>query len=347
MKIKLYALVLFVSLLPTGSALAQQELSQVLPLLQKYARTTEETQQVLQVFRTAQNPDVIFAAGARLVKIPPAKTQEPALWNLVRRSENVLKQTFAAVILTAMGSGHNELLPVLQAGMAGQDPVLRAYAAAATALIEPQASILTDDVVRLYIFDGPLAERALDKLTHTPQALFTTVKKAAGSSDKQVRAAAATWLAKHHSSQAAQQLLKIAKKEKEPEVQAAIANGLAAQREYTLETVEKALQRKYTSPYATTCALALGFMTGNGVTTVRQHLAHKNVHARINAARAAAYMASVLSNPEAFAYSSDRVFDIHLLKGLIPALTTLEQTGSGTEKTYATNALRQIEKLME
>ncbi len=347
MKIKLYTIILLATLLSSVPAVAQQELSQVLPLLQKRIRTTEETQRVLQVFRSASNPDVIFAAGASLVKLPPTRTQEPVLWNMVLRSEDALKQTFAAVILTAMGSGHQELMPVLHAGMAGQDPVLRAYAAAAAALIEPQTSLSRDEIVRLYIFDAPFAERALNQLAPTAPALLTMIKKSAGSADTQVRAAAAAWLTKHPSSQAAQQLLKMAKKEKEPEVQATIASGLALQREYTQETLQKGLLRNHTSPYATTCALAFGFMTGNGVTVLRQHMTHKNVHARINAARAAAYMSGVLSNPDAFAYSSDRVFDIHLLKGLIPSLTAMEQAGTSAEKTYAANALRQIEKLME
>ena len=71
---------------------------------------------------------------------------------------------------------------------------------------------------------------------------------------------------------------------------------------------------------------------------------HKN--ARINAARAAAYMAGVLSTPDAFTYSSDRTFDISLLKSLIPQLNVLAKTGDETLKIYAENALKQIEKLM-
>ena len=88
-------------------------------------------------------------------------------------------------------------------------------------------------------------------------------------------------------------------------------------------------------------------MTGNAVDTVRQHLLSSNEQSRINASRAAAYMASVLSSPDAFAYSSDRSFDVRLLKGLIAPLKALANSGSETEKTYAQNALLQIEKLME
>ena len=88
-------------------------------------------------------------------------------------------------------------------------------------------------------------------------------------------------------------------------------------------------------------------MTGNAVEILRQNLLGSNTNAHINAARAAAYMANVLSNPDAFAYSSDRTFDIHLLKGLIAPLKVLVQSGTETEKIYAENALRQIEKLME
>ena len=58
---------------------AATALETALPLLQKNRRTAAENQQVLTVFRTAKDPDTVFAAGASLVKTPPAKAQEPAL----------------------------------------------------------------------------------------------------------------------------------------------------------------------------------------------------------------------------------------------------------------------------
>ena len=326
---------------------ADTALQQVLPLLQKNNRSAAENQTVLTLFRTAKNPDVVFAAGASLVKTPPAKAQEPALFNVLMRSQDGLKQTFAAVIITAMGSVHEELTPTLENALAGKDPVLRAYAAAAYALIKPRDTAYTQDIVRLYIFDPAFAERALNMQTAKAKNLFKILQKASTSDDEQVRAAAATWLGTLHTQDSAKQLLKMAKKETSPSVQAAIATGLAAQRTDTLDTVEKGLRKNYTSPYANTCALALGFMTGNGIDAVRKNLTSANTNARINASRAAAYMASVLSNPDAFAYSSDRVFDIHLLKGLIAPLKALEKSGDDTEKKYAANALLQIEKLME
>ncbi len=82
---------------------AKTALENALPLLQKNHRSLAENQQVLTVFRTAKDPDTVFAAGASLVKTPPAKAQEPALFNLIMRADDPLKQTFAAVIITAMG----------------------------------------------------------------------------------------------------------------------------------------------------------------------------------------------------------------------------------------------------
>ena len=55
---------------------AQETLQKALPLLQKNTRTSAETQQVLQLFRSAKDPDTVFAAGASLVRIPPAPAQE-------------------------------------------------------------------------------------------------------------------------------------------------------------------------------------------------------------------------------------------------------------------------------
>ena len=326
---------------------ASPALDTVLPLLQKRYRTTEENQQVLTLFRTAKDPNIIFAAGASLVKIPPQKNQEPALFSILMRPQDPLKQTFAAIIITAMGNVHEELAPTLENALNSQDPVLRAYGAAAYAFIQPKNLTYSDEIVRLYIFDNAFAARALNVLNGSETSPLKTLKKAAASADPQVRAAAATWLGTLHLQDSAKQLLKMAKKETDASAQAAIATALATQREYTLPQVSKGLSKKFTSPYANTCALALGFMTGNAIDAVRKNLTSTNTHARINASRAAAYMANILANPDAFAYSSDRVFDIHLLKGLIAPLKALETSGTDDEKTYAANALRQIEKLME
>ena len=107
-------LVTFLVMTAIMPALAADSLQKTLPLLQKRRRTAAESHQVLTIFRTAKDPDTVFAAGASLVKTPPAKAQEPALFNLIIRPADPLKQTFAAVIITAMGQTHEELLPILE-----------------------------------------------------------------------------------------------------------------------------------------------------------------------------------------------------------------------------------------
>ena len=106
------------------------------------------------------------------------------------------------------------------------------------------------------------------------------------------------------------------------------------------------MRKNYADPSSATYALALGFMTGNAAETIRQGLQSTHKNERINSARAAAYMAGVLSNPDAFNYTSDRAFDTGLLKSMIPQLKVLAKTGDDSVKIYAENALRQIEKLM-
>lgn len=326
---------------------AQTALENALPFLQKNRRSAAENQQVFSLFRSSKDPNTVFAAGASLVKNPPSKALEPALFNLVLRPADPLKQTFAAVILTAMGNPHEELSPLLQEAVTGKDPALRAYAAGAYTLIHPQDKTYADETVRLYIFDPAFAQRAMNQAADDAKELLKTLKTAAANQDPQVRSAAAAWLGALHTQDAAKQLLKMAKTETDEQVSVQIATGLAKNRALTQDAVAKELRRKYQTPQAATYALALGFMTGNAVETLRQGLLSKTQNVRINSARAAAYMAGVLSNPDAFAYSSDRTFDTGLLKSLIPALGVMAKTGSDDEKLYAENALRQIEKLME
>ena len=342
---KKYIPVLALALVATPLC-AQTSLQQVLPLLQKPTRTAAQTQQVLTLFRTAQDPNTVFAAGASLVRIPPAQTSEPALVSQIMRQDDALKSVFSAVILTAMGSVYEELSPLLQDAMQTQDPVLRAYVATAYGLINPQDTTHINDVVRMYIFDKAFAQRALNLMSATDKDQLTVLKKAANAQDPQLRAAAVAWLGSLHTPQALDILFKRAKKETDANVQAQLAGALAANPDATLEGTLKGLNVNYRKPTSTTYALALGFMTGNSVSALKNVLLSGKENQRINALRACAYMAATLSNPDAFAYSSDRSFDTHLLKGLIAQISALANNGTEVEKTYAQNALSQIEKLM-
>jgi hypothetical protein len=328
------------------SPLVAQNLSGTLPLLQKNTRTAAENRKVLQIFRSAKDPDTIFAAGASLVKIPPTKEQEPAVMSLVLRQNEPLKSTFAAIIITAMGSHYEELLPLLENALGSKDDVLRAYTAGAYSILNPADKTYADEVVRLYIFDDKFSQRALHLLDETPEGQLKLLKKASVSTDAQIRAAAAMWLGNAHTDKANQILLKMAKTEKDASVQTQLATSLAKNQSEVLAETAKGLKKNYQNSVSTTYALALGFMTGYSVSTLRQTLVSKNENERINTLRALAYMANVLSNPDAFAYSSDRTFDISLLKSFIPQLTLLSKTGNETERTYAQNALLQLEKLM-
>ncbi len=325
---------------------SQTSLQQILPLLQKPVRTAQETQQVLTIFRTAQDPNTVFAAGASLVRIPPEKSSEPALVSQIMRQDDALKAAFSAVILTSMGSIYEELSPLLSDAMHTQDPVLRAYVAAAYGLIHPEDASHTKDIVRLYIFDDNFAQRAFHLVVKTDKEQLALLKKYSAAADPQLRASAVAWLGSLHSPEALAQLLKRAKKEDDSAVQTQIAIALASSPDTTLEETLKGLDISYKKPASATYALALGFMTGNSVNSLKNVLLSGKENQRINALRACAYMANVLSSPDSFLYTSDRAFDIHLLKGLIPQINALSGNGSDEEKLYAQTALVQIEKLM-
>lgn len=332
--------------LAAGPALAQDKWEASLPLLQKNNRTAAENAQVLQLFRTAKNPHLIFASGASLVKTPPSAAQQPALFNLVLRNDDELKKVMAAVIITASGAVHPELAPLLADAVQSQDSALRSYAASAYAILNPQTDAYADSVVNLYIYDEAFAQRAMNLLAATPQKQLHYLKQAATSADPQVRAAAAAWLGDLQTQKAAKELLKMAKSETNAQASSAIATALAKNKTYTLAAAAKGLKTDYNSPKAATYALALGFMTGSAVDTLKTGLSATDINTRINAARAAAYMAGVLNSQEAAAYTHDKDFDILLLKGLTPQLTAMAKTDKPAAAVYAQNALEQLSKLM-
>lgn len=325
---------------------AQTDLTRILPLLEKGTRTAEENRKVLDIFYRSNQDSLTFAAGASLVRIPPAPAHEAALFNILIKSDDALKQVFASVIIVAMGGVHEELLPILQEAADSTDPAIRAYAASAFTLLNPKEKGYADSVVNLYIYDNALAERAMNALASSPSDAFKYIRKASQSQDEQIRAAAANWLGDLRSKDAVKTLLKMAKKETQAQVSSAIAVALAKNKEQTLTECVKNLNRNYTTTQANTYALALGFMTGSAIDAIKQGLLDEKINVRINAARAASYMANVLGSDQADLFSTDKAFDIHLLKGLSPRLSAIIKTDNPSVKVYADNALKQIAKLI-
>ena len=326
-------------------AAAQDALQKALPLLQQKTRTAAQTQQVFDLFRYAKDDATTFASGASLVKLPPPALYEPALLNMIIRNDNPLKTSFASIILTAMGKDSPDFLPILQGTLQSPDKVLRAYAATAHTIIKPDNNAYAQEVVLLYIYDAAFATRAMNLMAKNEKQELAFLKQAAEAQEPAVRAAAARWLGTMESPAAAKQLLKMAKTETDSSVQTQLAMSLAHLREQTLPEVKKGLKKDYNSPVSATYALALGFMTGYAVEPLRAGLMGEKKNERINALRACAYMAGVLSNPDAFNYTSDRSFDIGLLKTLIPHIKAYANK-RGDEAPYAENALRQLEKLL-
>ncbi len=329
----------------TAPVLAQSGLDANLPLLQKNYRSAQENQTVLTMFRSSKKPAEIFAAGASLVRLPPPAVQEPALFNLVLRDGDMLKKVFAAVIITAMGSTHEEFLPLLADAAQSQDNALRSYAGTAYTVIAPQNTPYADYVVNLYIYDAAFAQRAMNLISAGDKQTLKFLKKAAASADPKVRAAAAVWLGDLQTRDAAKTLLKLAKSERENEAGSAIAAALAKNKDFTLAETLKNLRRDYETPQANTYALALGLMTGNALDGIKKALNDSDKNVRVNAARAAAYMAGVLASPQAGQYSSDVDFDKNLLKSLVPQLGMMSKKDGSSVKVYADNALYQIAKL--
>lgn len=339
----LFVLIAAIGCMPLHAA---DSLSAVLPLLEAPTRTAAQNHQVLNLFATSKDASTIFASGASLVRIPPAKSNEAKLFNIILKTDNMLKKVFAAVIIVAMGGEHHELSPLLKDATASEDHALRAYAASAYTILNPQQTDYKEDIINLYIYDNAFAQRAMNLISADENQTFKYLKSAAKSPNAQVRGAVAAWLGDLQNKNAAKQLLKMAKGELSQEVINAIAMSLAKNEQWTLQQTAKGLKTRYTHQSATIYALALGFMTGNAVEPIKQALLSQDINQRINAARAAAYMAAVLASPQAEQYTLDKEFDITLLKGLIPTLSAMTKHDESSVKVYADNALKQISKLI-
>ncbi|MCL2887694.1 MAG: HEAT repeat domain-containing protein [Elusimicrobia bacterium] len=303
----------------------------------------------MNLFSKSQDNENIFAAAAALADCPPPKSYENNLYDIVISSdEHGPRQFFAAIILTSMSADNKELLPSLQdAYQTAKDTVLKAYAAAAVSIINPADKTKSDDVISLYSYDKIFALKAINYLYSGDDKIISALKNAAGSKDVNVRKGAAQMLGTFINEKSAKILFKMLDKEKDAEVSSAIAFSISRMPQFASADIKKCLNIKYSTRPAFTCSLALGFMPGAGFEILKGSLSDANENVQINALRAAAAAAEVLSGKDTASYSSDVKFDKQNLKTLIPQIASMgANSKSDKVKEYADTAGKSFQKLM-
>ncbi|MDR0291969.1 MAG: HEAT repeat domain-containing protein [Elusimicrobium sp.] len=312
-------------------------------------RTDADFADAVNLFSKTKDNESIFAAAAALADCPPPKNYAGNFYDMVISSdEHGLRQFFAAVILTSMSADNKELLPSLQdAYLSAKDPALKAYAAAALAVLNPSDKTKSDDVVSLYSYDKIFALKAVNYLYPNDKKIISALKNAAGGKDVNVRKGAAQMLGTFINEESAKILFKMLEKEQDAVVSSATAFSISRMPKYAAADIKKCLKIKYSSRPAFTCSLALGFMQESGFEIIKENLSSENENAQINALRAASAAAEILSGNDTASYSSDVKFDRQNLKTLIPQIAALSANGKSDKiKEYADAAGKSFLKLM-
>ncbi|WP_424245796.1 HEAT repeat protein [Elusimicrobium posterum] len=307
--------------------------------------TDKDYQGAVSLLANSYDSEVIYTAGAALAASPAPVYYTNDLLSIAISANNDLKKIFAAVALAAMDENNVETIPLLESALESGDVTIRGYAAAALALTNAQTPGLNEYIFALYPYDYIFARRALRKLYAEDKKLFVAAKKAASSKTADARRGAAQVIGNLNNSGSAKVLLSMLKKEKEDNVQPAIAMALSKKAKEAVGTLEKCLSQAPQSSYAKGCALALGFMPDYSVSVIKNGLIDTNEKVRVNSARAAAAATMALSGVDASYYSTDVPYARQEIKTLIPQLLPVA-SGSGAGAPHAQKALDEIKKLL-
>ncbi len=330
-----------------GAADAQTTLEEILPLLQKQDKTTLEVENIANTFVMSKDPNLTFASGAALVQSPPSKESAMRFLNLIISSQDGLKKIFSSVILVAMDQKYIELLAMLEDAVKSQDPMIRAYAATACIIIDPQRTDLADQAFALYPFSKAFALKAFNSIYPKPEKIISGAKKASASSSYLTRSGAAEVLGDLGSEKEQKTLFKMLKKEDNTMATSAIARAIARHPQAAVKEAKKCLSAKSNTAYAFGCSLTVGFMTDKGLPLIKEGFASKKADERANALRATSVMANVLSDPNAI-FSTDINMDRQNLKELIPAVIQLSlKDPDNYVKGQAESAILELKKLLK
>ncbi|WP_428897922.1 HEAT repeat-containing protein [Parelusimicrobium proximum] len=327
-----------------------EELKSALPLLQKQNKTMTDVENILNLFLSSRDEDVVFAAGAALASAPPTGASEGRLLNVLISSDDGLKKIFASVILTAMGRSYPELNIILEEGIKSKDNILHGYSCASYIIInghKPEQKDCVYYALGLFPYDKTFALSSLMSVYKKNESVYNFVRKAGSYDSAFVRAAAAQMMGDSGTEKDLDTLAKMLKKEKDPEVLGAVAQGLAKYPIRAVKESAKCLDAKADTEYALGCTLMLGLIPAEGMGVIESGLTDKKANVRANSARSASVMANMLSGPSAAVYSNDVEFDKEMLKYMIPKIITMSKydTDAAARK-HAETALKEMYKVL-
>lgn len=321
-------------------------IQQALTALQKSNNLSAALSQTVNIFKNAKDAPTAFAAASALVSVSEELSPyNKAVFNIVSSAnQEDYKKTLAVVILAATNAVDSGYTPFLTPALNAEDPVLKAYAASAYALLIPDTKTrFINDIITLYGFDKALALRAYQNTGLKKKELISALKNALKNEEEITRFSAIEWIGDYGDKKTLESLFNLSYED--ASTVSAAANALASNYDIIAAKLKKEMRSSPQSSAAATAVMTYALSGGEHFDDIEKFLQSSNANEQANGARVVLSVAEILQDKTP--YYKNPQLEEQRIKKLIPPLGKLaNRAKDDNAKYYADAATKAIYNLI-
>ncbi len=319
---------------------------EALTALQKSNNLSYALSQTVNILKNADDAPTAFAAASALVSVSEELAPyNKALFNIVSSAnQEDYKKTLAVIILAASNAVDSGYTPFLNPALTAQDPVLKAYAAAAYALLIPDTKTrFINDIITLYGFDKAFALRAYQNTGLKKKELYSALKTALKNEEEITRFSAVEWIGDDGDKKSLEALFSLSYDD--ASTISAAANALASNYDIIEAKLKKEMRSAPQSSAAATSVMTYALLGGEHFDDIDKYLQSSNANEQANGARVVLSVAEILQNKTPY-YKNPQLEEQRVKKLIAPLGKLANRAKDDTAKYYADAAIKAIYNLI-
>ncbi len=321
-------------------------IQEALTALQKSNNLSTALPQTANIFKNAKDAPTAFAAASALISVSEELAPyNKAIFNIISSAnQEDYKKTLAVVVLASSNAVDSGYTPFLNPALNAEDPVLKAYAASAYALLIPNTKTrFINDIITLYGFDKSFALRAYQNTGLKKKELSSALKTALKNQTEITRLSAAEWIGDIGEKNLLEDLFDLSYDD--ASTISAAATALASNYDIISPKLRKEMRNKPQTSAAATAVMTYALLGSSAFDDIEKYLQSSNANEQANGARAALSVAEILLDKTPY-YKNAQLEEQRLKKLIAPLGKLANRAKDENAKYYAEAATKAIYKLI-
>ena len=321
-------------------------IQEALTSLKKSNNLSTSLPQTVNILKNAEDAPTAFAAAYALISVPEElPPYNKAIFNILSSpKQEDYKKTLAAIILASANVIDSGYTPFLTPALNAEDPVLKAYAASAYALLIPNTKTrFINDIITLYGFDKAFALRAYKNTGLKDKELSSALKTALKNQTEITRLSAAEWIGDSGDKKLLEDLFDLSYDD--ASTISAAATALASNYDIISPKLRKEMRNKPQTPAAATAVMTYALLGSSAFDDIEKYLQSSNANEQANGARAALSVAEILLDKTPY-YKNAQLEEQRLKKLIAPLGKLANRAKDENAKYYSEAATKAIYKLI-